>query len=60
MRYISVELVLALNTLKAMYLEGLLSNLIVKKQLGIPTKTTSTKKLLKSIKNHYNAMKLLK
>ena len=45
---------------KAACLEVFPNNLIVKKQQGSPTKTTSTKKMLDPIKKHHNAVKLLK
>ena len=59
-RCVSVELILALSVMNEIDLEGLSNNLIVKKQQGAATKTTSTRKLLESIKIRPNAVKLLK
>ena len=57
---ISIELILSLNALKIIDLDGLLNDLVVKRQPGRPSKSTATAKYLETIKNHANAAELLK
>jgi len=57
---ISIELILSLNALKIVDLDGLLNDLVVKRQPGRPSKSTATAKHLETTKNHANAAELLK